>query len=192
MTSIFSTALIGLFALSSMTGNSFASAANAPVPVEVPTYSVAMTGYNAVPGQTDSDPDTTASGAFSNPDIIAARSRDLAEELPFGTVIEIVTATSSPNCGLSLVGEQIGLRVIGDTMNARMRNKVDILFDMADTVRAGGKEMNPAIVLGTCKDVHIRVVGKVDIKDIPKTQAQLRLAIGSLPKAEPQPLAIFK
>lgn len=160
--------------------------------VELPSYSVSMTAYNAVPGQTDSTPDITASGAFSNPDIIAARSRDLADELPFGTVIEVVAASSSPNCGLELVKDQIGLRVIGDVMNARMVNKVDILFDTTDTARAGGKTHNTARVLGRCSEVEIRVVGKIDIRDMPTTQKELRLALGILDKAGLHALAVSK
>src|SRR3989344_1228840 len=53
-------------------------------------YSVSMTGYNAIPAQTDSDPYTTASGAYSDTDIVVARSVDLADELPFGTLIRFV------------------------------------------------------------------------------------------------------
>lgn len=194
MTGIFNTALIGLFALSGMGGHTaFATTTTiAPSEPSYPSFTVAMTGYNAVAAQTDGDPHITASGAFSNPDIIAARSQDLAGELPFGTVIEVMAASSSPNCGYGLVDQQVGLRVIGDSMHSRMRNKIDILFDMQDTVRAGGKETNPAIALGVCKRVQIRVVGKIDMKNIPTTQTGLRLAVGMLPKAGEQLLAVYK
>lgn len=163
-----------------------------PAPVALPTYTVAMTAYNAVPGQTDDTPHITASGAFSNPDLIAARSRDLAEQLPFGTVIEVISTDESNNCGFELVKDQIGLRVIGDVMNARMSNKIDILFDTTDTARAGGKTLNAARVLGRCSGVEIRVVGKIDIREMPKSQQELRLAVGVLEKAGPQPLALKK
>ena len=181
MTGIFNTALIGLFALSGMGGHTAFATTTAIAPIEpsYPSYTVAMTGYNAVAAQTDGDPHITASGAFSNPDIIAARSQDLADELPFGTVIEVVAASSSPNCGYGLVDDQIGLRVIADSMHSRMRNKIDILFDMQDTVRAGGKETNPAIALGVCKRANT-VVGKIDMKNIPTTQTGLRIAVGML------------
>ena len=146
-----------------------------------PTYQtlvVSMTGYNAVPEQTDANPLVTASGAYSNPDIMAARSVDLADDLPFGTVIAISTDASSPNCGISAVSELIGLRVIGDSMHPRKRNQIDLLFDQNDTVRARGKQMNPALVLGVCKDIEIAVVGHVDIKHIPQTQTALKAALG--------------
>lgn len=160
--------------------------------INLPTYTVSMTGYNAVPGQTDDNPEVTASGAYSDPDVIAARSVDLADELPFGTVIEIDAATSTPNCGYGTVADQIGLRVIGDSMNARMHNKIDLLFDQSDVVRVGGKLINPARAFGACKDMVIRVVGQVDIRHMPKTQDELRVAIGYLPKAGEERLAVSK
>ncbi|MBI5470032.1 hypothetical protein HY968_01795 [Candidatus Kaiserbacteria bacterium] len=152
-----------------------------------------MTAYNAVPEQTDSSPDRTASGAFSDPDIVAARSVDLADELPFGTVIMIThAATSTPNCGIGLVDDQIGLRVIADSMHPRKRNQIDILFDQADKVKVGGKYVNPARAMGVCKDVTITVVGHIDIKHIPKNQAALRVSVGQLQIADVMPLAVSK
>ncbi|MDO8481558.1 MAG: hypothetical protein Q7S75_00570 [bacterium] len=188
MHSILTTAL-GLFLLSgtSSVGSfpNFYSVAKVPVK----TYSVAMTGYNAVAAQTDNEPDTTASGAFSNPDIVAARSPDLADELPYGTVIEIMPqeATSTPNCGLSKIQPFLGYRVIADSMHSRKRNQVDVLFDEDVSARVGGKHMNPAITLGKCTDVTIRVVGAVDMNKMPKSQIELMAAIGL-----PMPLSIRK
>jgi 3D (Asp-Asp-Asp) domain-containing protein len=142
------------------------------------TYSVSMTAYNALPGQTDDSPEFTSIGAWTNPDIIAARSSDLADELPYGTVIEVLTATTTPNCGYKFVSEKIGLRVIGDAMNSRMRNKIDILMDYKPIAAQGGLLRNPAKALGFCRDVQIVVVGSVDIKHIPKTQTALAAAVG--------------
>lgn len=143
-----------------------------------PTLKVAMTAYNAVPEQTSDHPNVTASGAFSNPDIVVARSQDLASELPFGTVVEIDSATSSPTCGYGAVGSEIGLRVVADTMNAKWSNKIDVLLPQRTTT-AAGKTVNPAIVLGLCKGVTIKVVGHVDISNMPQTQAQLAAALDS-------------
>lgn len=143
--------------------------ASAPVVPAEPSYSVAMTGYNAVPAQTDGDPFTTASGAFSNPEVVAARSQDLAKELPFGTIIAVDGPASAQNdCGFGVVGETIGYRVIADTMNKKFTDRVDVLFPTAAT-----RAQNRAVVLGVCDSVSVRVVGHVDIKDIPKTQAEL-------------------
>ena len=165
----FTLALLGVFLLPD-----FSAAAPALTKAldTAPAYTVAMTGYNAVPGQTDDSPDITASGAYSNPEIVAARSVDLADELPFGTVIEIdpTTSTSSPTCGLGIVQDKVGFRVIADSMHPRMHDKIDILFD-------GGSEKNPARTLGVCKDVTIRVVGKVDINHMPKNQTELKRAV---------------
>lgn len=143
----------------------------------VPIYTVSMTAYNAVPEQTSSHPNVTASGAFSNTSIVAARSQDLGSELPFGTVIEIDSATSSPTCGYGAVGSLIGYRVIADTMNAEWHDKIDILMPQKTTV--AGKASNPARVLGLCHDVSIKVVGHIDVSNMPQNQAQLASSIHS-------------
>ncbi len=141
----------------------------------IASYSVSLTGYNAVPEQTDSDPFTTASGAYSNPDMIVARSVDLKEELPFGTVIQFVfdENASKGNCGLSMVEHLVGYRVVADSMHPRKVQQLDILFDKNDTVQVGKKDLNPAVVLGVCKNIKMQVVGKIEIKNMPTTQTEL-------------------
>lgn len=195
MNGIVSTALMG-FLVASSAPWAMPTAIQTADAIEptYPTYTVSMTGYNAVPAQTDGDPYTTASGAYSNPEVMAARSVDLKDELPFGTVIEIVTtsASTSPNCGIGVVEDHIGYRVVGDSMHSRKRNQIDLLFINDKVVRAAGRIVNPAVAFGVCKNVEIRVVGKVDIKKIPKTQKELKLAIETLPKADEQVLAIKK
>jgi 3D (Asp-Asp-Asp) domain-containing protein len=180
MHTLVTTALMGLLLLTG--GN----AETQKEPETFITHSVAMTGYNAVPEQTDSDPTTTASGARSNPETIVARSVDLAEDLPFGTVIEITSSATSTSCGLPLVGGSIGYRVVADSMHPRKRNQIDIMFDATHAVTVGGKKVNAARALGVCKDVEIRVVGEVDIKNIPRDQAELKRVV------EEQRLAIRK
>src|ERR1700733_11258133 len=102
-------ALMGLLLLSgaaSAINPSDASQASAN-----PAFTVTLTGYNAVASQTDGDPTTTANGGQADPDVVAARSRDLGDELPFGTIIAISHATSTaadPNCGYSAVSSLIG------------------------------------------------------------------------------------
>lgn len=147
----------------------------APVIPVVPTYAVTLTAYNAVPEQTDGDPFTTASGAYSNPEIVAARSRNLASALPFGTIIELDgPADPQNNCGYGVVESIIGYRIIADTMNARYTDRIDVLFDTKSNYpRNNGSTMNAGLILGICKGVTIRVVGRVDMKHIPKTQAAL-------------------
>ncbi len=143
--------------------------------VTLPGHEVTLTAYNAVPEQTDDDPLVTASGAYSNPEVIAARSRDLVDKLPFGTIIEIDgTDASKKNCGYDIVAPIIGYRVIADTMNARYTDRIDILFDTeSNYTLADGRTKNAGIVLGICSGVTIRVVGHVAIKNIPKTQIEL-------------------
>jgi len=184
MTGLLATALTGFFVYATLPGTTTLVSVNKQEVPEEPTYEtlqVAMTAYNAVEEQTDGDPHITAIGALSDPDIIAARSPDLAEKLPYGTVIEIVADTNptDPRCGLSAVHDLIGYRVIADAMNARMRNKIDILFPTdKDVTVGGGRTVNAAVALGMCKDITIRIVGHVDISHMPKTQAQLVKAIG--------------
>jgi 3D (Asp-Asp-Asp) domain-containing protein len=143
----------------------------------LPGYAVTLTAYNAVPGQTDDSPFETASGAYSNPEVIAARSQDLAEKLPFGTIIELdgSNVSSDDTCGFSVVAHRIGYRVIEDAMNVRYTNRIDVLFDTEASYTTTDKGMkNAAQILGICKGIAIRVVGHVDINHIPKTQAELK------------------
>ncbi len=181
------TALMGFFLLSGM--------AHAPVVSETPTphlalveeaglalkepeadktHTVLLTAYNAVVEQTDHDPMVTATGARSNPEIVVARSRDLAEAFPYGTIIELSrTKSDTPHCRFSEVEHLIGYRVVADAMHSRKTNQIDVLFDASDTVPVYGKETNPSIALGRCGEVTIRAVGFVSIKNIPETQEEL-------------------
>lgn len=168
---------MGFFLLTGTTSGWAAGPQAAPEPV-APAYVVTMTGYNAVEGQTDGDPLTTASGAFSDPDIVVARSVDLADELPFGTVIEIDFASTTPDCGFNSVEDHIGLRVVADSMNARMRNKIDVLFGNDHLVQQGGRQRNAANAIGFCRGTRIHVVGHIDIAHMPKTQAELAVMLG--------------
>lgn len=148
------------------------------------TYTVKLTAYNAVPGQTDSTPFDTASGMYSNTEVIAARSRDMAAELPFGTVILLERSIKdTPSCRFSEVEHLIGYRIIGDTMHQRWTKKIDVLLDVKDTVAVNGRQMNPALVLGVCGEVTMTVVGYVNPKDAPDTQAELAAMFSTSPLA---------
>lgn len=166
-------------------------AAEATAPVSVPakkitessSLNVLLTGYNAVPEQTDSDPSTTASGAFSNPEVIAAVSEDLRYgPLPFGTIIAVeAQSPTGPYCEYEAVKHLIGYRVVADVMNPRWTNMVDILFDSERVVpvRVDGatRLVNPARALGSCGNVTVRIVGTMKIKDIAATQADLAIHV---------------
>lgn len=185
MQAIVTTGLMASFVLSGTTTadlrNGSIEEIAEPTPKVIEMHSVSLTGYNAVPEQTDSSPEWTASGAYSNPEIIVARSVDLKEKLPFGTVVKFVVpedGTSAP-CGLSSVEHLIGYRVVADSMHPRKRNQMDILFDKTDTVKIGTKNMNPAVVLGTCKNIKLEVVGRIDVRDMPKNQTELLARIGA-------------
>lgn len=138
------------------------------------SYTVKLTAYNAVPGQTDGDPLVTASGAYSNPEVVAARSRDLAASLPFGTVIALErTAIDTPRCQFDKVEHLIGYRVIADSMNSRFTQKLDVLLPIDETVSVDGRMVSASRALGVCDQVNVRVVGKVNVKDIPASQSEL-------------------
>ena len=141
------------------------------------TYSVTLTSYNAVADQTSPTPWITASGAHSNPEVIAARSRGLANALPFGTIIAVMGPSSNddgPYCGYSSVSHLIGYRVIADTTNARfIAPRIDVQLDQNEKVDMGGRLINPSVALGACTGVQIKVVGYVNPQDIPQTQAAL-------------------
>jgi len=186
MTGIATTALTAFFVTAGVGSTSLPIwTARASQALSYPAYQVTVTGYNATSGQTDSDPDTTASGAYADPDVVAARSRDLADELPYGTVISITpSATSSANCGYGLVDNRVGLRVIADTMSARMHNKVDILFDTGSHVKVGGKTTSAARALGVCKNFTVSIVGYIDPAHMPKDQLGLKLALGQTELAD--------
>lgn len=160
-------------------GSAAALPASTPEPLPVlPSYTVALTAYNAVPGQTDDDPLTTASGAYANPEIIMARSQDLADELPFGTIVELEGPSVLGNtCGYRIVAPLIGYRVIADTMNARYTNRLDVLFSTkSNYTLANGSTKNASTILGICGGITARVVGHIESKNprrLPKTQAEL-------------------
>lgn len=141
-------------------------------------YTVSLTSYNAVVEQTDSNPFITASGAATNPEVIAARSIDLAGELPYGTIVALErTGDDSSKCHFNATKHLIGYRVIADSMHSRKRKQIDVLLDEKDTVVINGKEMNPAIALGVCSGVSVRVLGKIEMSDIPATQEELRMIV---------------
>ncbi|MCX6786490.1 MAG: hypothetical protein NTU85_01565 [Candidatus Kaiserbacteria bacterium] len=165
------------------------ASASAPSAPTSPDYTVTLTAYNAVPAQTDADPFVTASGAYSNPEIIAARSQDLAKELPFGTIIEIKNPPVTDDfCGYKTVASIIGYRVIADTMNARYTDYIDVLFSTkSNYTSVDGSVRNASTILGNCDGAVIRVVGHIDLTHtrMPKTQSELAAIVkdGSAPLA---------
>ncbi len=187
-----STTLTGLFVWSSVATSSVLTPPDAVVTPAEPiapigviaekSAIVAITGYNAVPEQTDSDPFTTAWGIYSNPEVVAAVSHDLRTKFPFGTVVVLEAENpSGKHCGYDKVKHFIGYRVIADSMNARHTQRMDILFDVNADVAYGtgakAKQINAAKVLASCGNITARAVGKVGIKDIPKTQAELAMRV---------------
>jgi hypothetical protein len=109
---------------------------------------------------------------------VAARSQDLKEELPFGTIIQIDgPADDQHSCGYDVVSPILGYRIIADTMNKKFTNRIDVLLSTdANITLANGRKVNASRVLGVCEGVSVRVVGHIDPKrmtKLPKTQAEL-------------------
>lgn len=141
-------------------------------------YTVKLTSYNAVPEQTDANPHITASGASSNPEVVAARSVDLAAALPFGTIVAIEREDADTGkCHFGAVRHLVGYRVIADSMHSRKREQIDILLDQNDTVLVNGAETNPSVALGICSGATVRVIGKIAVNEIPATQEELRMIV---------------
>ncbi len=179
MSNIFNLALLGVFLFSGVSGVSVPSpVVDAEImPVNSATISsLKLTGYNAVPEQTNEDPHITASGARSNHEVVIARSRDLAGDLPYGTIVALSAGSYKESCGFEQVEHLIGYRVVADTMHPRKTRQVDVMFGTNDTVRLGKKHLNPAIVMGIC-EVSVDVVGHISISDIPDTQYELAMMV---------------
>ena len=138
------------------------------------TLTVRLTSYNAVPEQTDGNPTVTASGIPSNSEVIAARSRDLASTLPYGTVIALYRDDSdTPGCGFKKVEHLIGYRVVADTMSPRFTKRLDVEFDQTDKVKVDGRSVNPSRAMGVCSKVTVKVLGRLPLNKIPATQGEL-------------------
>ena len=163
--------------LEALKAHAYAKSVSAP-------FTAKLTAYNAVPGQTDATPFVTAAGAFSNPEVVAARSGDLAATLPYGTIIKIErTQADTPSCRFSSVEGQIGYRVIADAMNPRISNTVDVLLNQSKKVWVDGRLINTAYAVGRCAAVSVTVVGSMPVSAIPMTQTELAAMVeGGSPK----------
>ncbi|MEN9561318.1 MAG: hypothetical protein RIQ56_591 [Candidatus Parcubacteria bacterium] len=181
MNPLFTSALTGFFVFSGVGGFATSTPETQIAPPE-PTYksyTVSMTGYNAVPEQTDDTPFQTSIGAYTNPEIIVARSKDLADELPYGTVIRISQAEVKHGCEYELVEEYIGLRVVADAMHPRKRNQIDVLLDTKPIINSKTRKLNAAQALGYCREnIVIEVIGKIDTRAMPKSQKELKDMMG--------------
>ncbi len=85
------------------------------------SYVVRSTAYNSTPGQTDGSPHITATGTRTRFGVVAL-SRDLLGSVPYGSRIRIQDL-SGTSYNRMLAGT---IFIVEDTMNARMRRKVDV------------------------------------------------------------------
>ena len=98
------------------------------------TLTVEITAYNSVPAQTDSTPNVTASGAKAAPGTVAV-SRDLLERFPYGSEIAVLSV-SGPGCGGYVPETPL---TVADTMNARIRNHLDVWLETPQQARNWGR-----------------------------------------------------
>ena len=106
-------------------------APNAEPPATLP---VEMTAYTSVPSQTDGTPNLTASGAPPGPGTVAV-SRDLLRRFPYGSAV-VVLSVSGPGCGGWTPDAPL---TVADTMNARIRNHVDVWLETTEQARNWGR-----------------------------------------------------
>lgn len=127
---------------------------------EKPAYTLLSTAYNSLPEQTDDTPFETATGEQTQPGIIAL-SRDLLEEIPYGSVVEIVDVrprVEEPNgCGATMTtirrmetypGLTAGQFRVADTMHRRKTEQLDMWLEhYDDAIRWGRCEVTIVPVL---------------------------------------------
>lgn len=93
--------------------------------VEKDAYMVTMTTYSATAAQCDASPDITACGLkIKDNSKYVALSRDLLEEFPYGSIVEIQNA-----------GLYNGVYVVADCMNKRFKRHVDILLPLQSKLK---------------------------------------------------------
>lgn len=109
-------------------------AAESPAILTPETLTVEMTAYTSVPAQTDGTPHLTASGAPTAPGTVAV-SRDLLGRFPYGSQLEVVEV-SGPACGGFVPDAPL---TVADTMNARVRNHVDVWLGTTEQARNWGR-----------------------------------------------------
>lgn len=98
------------------------------------SLTVEITAYNSTVAQTDDDPTITASGAVAGPGTVAV-SRDLLERFPYGSELEIISV-SGDGCGGWVPETPL---TVADTMNARIRNHVDVWLETLEEARNWGR-----------------------------------------------------
>ncbi len=107
---------------------------------------VIITAYTPSVRETDSTPFITASGKRISKSYVAV-SRDLLTKFPYGTKVKIIIPDKNlPGCGSKeIIGKNLIVRQVEDTMNKRYHKRADIVF-------FSRKE---AIKFGKCKGMII-------------------------------------
>lgn len=112
--------------------------AQAPAPLGT-VLRLEATAYTSSPRETDATPFVTATGLRTQLGVLAV-SRDLLKLLPYGTQVRLRDLGSVYGRGVGQFNYlfQGRIFVVADTMNPRIRNRVDIwLPDQATALRFG-------------------------------------------------------
>jgi 3D (Asp-Asp-Asp) domain-containing protein len=106
---------------------------------------VIITAYTPSVWETDSTPFITASGKRISKDYVAV-SRDLFSKFPYGTKVKIfIPDKNLPGCGKEVIGENLLVRQVEDTMNIRHTKAIDLVFFSREK----------AIKFGKCKGIIV-------------------------------------
>lgn len=103
-------------------------------PSRFATVRVEVTAYTSSVAETDSTPNVTASGTVPGPGTLAV-SRDLLGRFPYGSDVVFVSV-GGENCGGWV--PEAPMRV-ADTMNARLKNHMDIWLETPEEARNWGR-----------------------------------------------------
>lgn len=116
-----------------------------------PVYHLVSTAYNSLPDQTFGDPFITSTGERTRSGIIAL-SRDLLGEIPYGSVVEIVTIDHEEgvpwSCGFTmedvreietLPGLEPGQFRVADTLHIRKERQIDVWFEDLEEALTWGR-----------------------------------------------------
>lgn len=111
-----------------------ADAHAAVTPDREESLTVEMTAYTSLAAHTDGTPNVTASGAPAGPGTVAV-SRDLLRRFPYGSEL-VVLSVSGEGCGGWTPETPL---TVADTMNARLRNHVDVWLGTLEQAQNWGR-----------------------------------------------------
>jgi 3D (Asp-Asp-Asp) domain-containing protein len=108
------------------------------------SYLISSTAYNSLAGQTDSTPFITATGARTRFGVVAL-SRDMLRSIPYKSRVMIEDLTPGSRYNTMLANTVF---VVEDTMNARIRGRVDVWMQSRSQAFAWGHRRVRITIVG--------------------------------------------